>query len=171
MADEEFEVTGIGRSYRSAMAFDATAHWAVRDIPSIFVDEWRELLADADVVVNAWGAVLGGARDDLEAIHVTTLSNLTEAAAGLSLRIVQISAAGASTDASTAFLQTKAQGDQIVARAADWAILRPVTVIAPEAYGTALLRAGAALPLALPRMLPDTRIQTISVADSARHAP
>lgn len=168
LADAGFEVTGIGRSHNSAMAAGPTASWVIRDIPSISVDEWREVLADVDVVVNASGALQDGARDDLEAIHVTSMSNLTNAAVGRPLRIVQISAAGASTDASTAFLRTKAQGDQIVARAADWVILRPVLVISPEAYGgTALLRAAAALPLTLPQMLPDTRIQTVSVADVA----
>lgn len=168
LADAGFEVTGIGRSHSAAMAVDGTARWAIRDIPSISVDEWRALLGDTDVVVNASGALQDGARDDLDAIHVATMSNLTEAAAGLPLRIIQISAAGASAKATTAFFRTKAQGDQIVSRAADWVILRPVLVISPEAHGgTALLRAAAALPLALPRMLPDTRIQTVSVADVA----
>lgn len=168
LAEAGFDVTGIGRSQSSAMAADARAEWVIRDIPSISVDEWRDLLADADVVVNASGALQDGARDDLEAIHVTAMSNLTEAVAGLPLRIIQISAAGTSLDATTAFLRTKAQGDQIVGHAADWVILRPVLVLSPEAYGgTALLRAAAALPFVLPQMLPDTRIQTVSVADVA----
>lgn len=168
LAAAGFEVTGIGRSHHSAMAADATASWVIRNIPSISVDEWRELLADANVVVNASGALQDGVRDDLEAIHVTAMSKLTEAAVGLPLQIVQISAAGASLSASTAFFRTKAQGDQIVMQAPDWVILRPVLVISPEAYGgTALLRAAAAMPLVLPQMLPDTQIQTVSVADVA----
>lgn len=168
LADAGFQVTGMGRSRRSAMAADAAAHWIIRDIPAITRDEWRELLADADVVVNASGALQDGARDDLEAIHVTAISNLTEAAAGLSLRIIQISAAGARKDASTDFFRSKARGDEIIAHAPDWVILRPVLVLSPEAYGgTALLRAAAGLPKLLPRILPDTRIQTVSVTDVA----
>ncbi|RYG89648.1 SDR family oxidoreductase [Loktanella sp. IMCC34160] len=168
LTDAGFEVTGIGRSYRSAMTADATANWVIRDIPSIPVDEWRELLADADVVVNASGALQDGARDDVEAIHVAAIAKLIEAAAGLPIRIIQISAAGAAADATTAFLRSKARGDEIVRLAADWVILRPVLVLSTEAYGgTALLRAAAALPAVLPVIFPDSRIQTVSVTDVA----
>lgn len=168
LAAEGFEVTGLGRSHGSAMAADAGANWVIRDIPAISVAEWRGLLAGVDVVVNASGALQDGARDDLAAIHVTAMSNLTEGAAGLPLRIIQISAAGASPDATTTFLQSKGRGDEIVAQAADWVILRPVLVLSHEAYGgTALLRAAAALPGILPSMLPGTRIQTVNIADLA----
>lgn len=166
LADAGFDVTGIGRSRKSATTADPAADWVIRDIPSITVAEWRELLAGVDVVVNASGALQDGAQDDLEAIHVTAIGNLVAGAAELPLRIVQISAAGASLDASTKFLRSKAQGDQIVVSSSDWVILRPVLVLAHDAYGgTALLRGAAALPMALPRVFPDTRIQTVSIAD------
>ena len=166
LADAGFDVTGLGRSRKSATMADAAADWVIRDIPSITFAEWRELLAGVDVVVNASGALQDGAQDDLEAIHVTAIANLVAGAAELPLRIVQISAAGASLDASTKFLRSKAQGDQIVASSSDWVILRPVLVLAHDAYGgTALLRGAAALPMTLPRILPDTRIQTVSIAD------
>ncbi|WP_233252611.1 SDR family oxidoreductase [Maritimibacter sp. 55A14] len=121
------------------------------------------------MVVNASGALQDGARDNLEAIHVRTVSRLVEAAAGLPLRIVQISAAGVSEEASTAFFRTKARGDATISsRAADWVILRPTLVLSHEAYGgTALLRAAAALPLIAPRILPDAQVQTVHVGDVA----
>lgn len=166
LADDGFDVTGMGRSRKSATMADPAADWVIRDIPSITVAEWRELLAGVDVVVNASGALQDGAQDDLEAIHVTAIGNLVAGAAELPLRIVQISAAGASLDASTKFLRSKAQGDQIVASSSDWVILRPALVLAHDAYGgTALLRGAAGLPMALPRILPDTRIQTVSITD------
>lgn len=160
-----FTVTGIGRSLSAAMASDAAAAWLIRDIPSIDEQEWRRLIAGVDVVVNASGALQDGARDDLQAIHVTAIAQLVAAARGMPVRIVQISAAGASPEASTAFFRTKAAGDAILsAGAADWVILRPTLVLAREAYGgTALLRAAACLPLVQPRVLPNAEVQTVHI--------
>lgn len=165
----DFAVIGIGRSRRAALTADPAAAWVIRDITAIGVSEWREMLAGVDVVVNAAGVLQDGARDDLEAIHVTALSRLVEAAAGLPLRIVQISAAGVAHGASTEFFRSKARGDAILAkRAGDWVILRPVLVLSPEAYGgTALLRGVAGLPWVLPRVLPKARVQTVHVDDLA----
>lgn len=167
LAGAGFAVTGIGRSRRAALAAEPEGDWVIRDIPGITPAEWRTLLEGADVVVNASGTLQDGARDDLEAIHVTALSRLLEGAEGLPLRIVQISAAGAGAQASTGFFRSKARGDAVLmARARDWVILRPVLVIAPEAYGgTALLRGVAGLPLVLPRVLPGAMVQTVHVGD------
>ncbi|OOY05867.1 SDR family oxidoreductase [Thioclava sp. F28-4] len=169
LANAGFEVVGVGRSRQAAMAAAPFADWVIRDIPTITTDEWRALLTGVDVVVNASGALQDGARDDLEAIHVTMISRLVEAAAGRPVRIVQISAAGVSKSASTAFFRTKARGDEILSSGAeDWIILRPTLVLSPDAYGgTALLRAAAALPLVLPRILPDAQVQTVNVGDVA----
>lgn len=169
LADAGFAVTGIGRSRQAALAAFPDANWLIRDIPAITSDEWSALLADADVVVNASGALQDGANDDLQAIHVAAVSNLVNAAAELPLRIIQISAAGVSDDASTAFFITKAKGDAIIAsRAANWVILRPTLVLSHEAYGgTALLRAAAALPMIAPRIMPDAMVQTVYVGDVA----
>jgi hypothetical protein len=87
LAEAGFEVTGIGRSRRSAIAADPAATWVIRDIPTISTEEWRGLLIGVDVVVNASGALQDGAGDDLEAIHVTAVARLVEAAVGTSLRI------------------------------------------------------------------------------------
>jgi uncharacterized protein YbjT (DUF2867 family) len=169
LAAAGFAVTGIGRSERAAQAANPDAAWVIRDIPSISVEEWRRLLADVDVLVNAAGALQDGARDNLEAIHVTAVSRLVEAARDLPLRFVQISAAGVGPDASTKFMRSKARGDAIVAeQLRNWAILRPTLVLSPEAYGgTALLRGAAALPLILPRVLPNAQVQTVHIDDVA----
>lgn len=136
LADAGFAVTGIGRSRRAAFASNPDAAWVIRDITDIQTNEWQDLLADADVVVNASGALQDGARDDLQAIHVTTLSRLVAAARDLPLRIVQISAAGVRPDASTEFLRSKARGDAILTTGAEnWVILRPTLVLSTEAYG------------------------------------
>ncbi|SLN33587.1 hypothetical protein TRL7639_01492 [Falsiruegeria litorea R37] len=162
-----FDVVGIGRSRSAAAASGGTNAWIIRDIPSITVDQWREFLTGVDVVVNASGALQDGLRDDLEAIHVTAVSRLAQAAADLPVRIIQISAAGVSEQATTAFMRSKARGDKALMQTAqDWVVYRPTLLLAPQAYGgTALLRAVAAVPFVQPIVLPDARIQTVHMDD------
>ncbi|MBJ6133672.1 SDR family oxidoreductase [Ochrobactrum sp. Q0168] len=169
LANSNFEVVGVGRSRHAALAADADGTWLIRDIPTISVDEWQVLLDNVDVIVNAAGALQDGARDGLEAIHVTTVARLVEATKDISLRIVQISAAGVGTEASTEFFRSKARGDEILARSGrDCVILRPTLVLSPDAYGgTALLRGVAGLPLILPRVLPHAQVQTVHIDDVA----
>lgn len=169
LAEAGFEVSGVGRSKRSAFVVAPFAKWTIRDIPTITTEEWLGLLEGVDVVVNASGALQDGAQDDLEAIHVTALARLAEAVAVLPVRVIQISAAGVSETASTTFFRTKAQGDKILSECAkNWIILRPTLVLSQEAYGgTALLRAVAALPLIQPRILAKAQIQTVYVGDVA----
>jgi uncharacterized protein YbjT (DUF2867 family) len=92
------------------------------------------------------------------------------AAAG-GVRVVQVSAAGATAAAPTLFMRSKAAADAALARFdLDWVVLRPGLVLAPQAYGaTALLRALAAWPGALPLPLPlaEARVQTVAVEEVA----
>ncbi len=163
-------VTGVGRSKASARRSGLPIDWRIFDIGTETTDGWREVLKNADVVINAAGALQDGARDHLTAIHETAPRRIAEALAGTSIRFVQISAAGVDVKATTAFFRTKARGDAAL-READvpLVILRPTLVLAPTAYGgTALLRAGAALPWVLPRILPDTQIQCVLIDDLAK---
>lgn len=164
-----FEVVGVGRSVRSARAVDPDGAWIIQNIASATVSDWRTMLDGVDVVVNASGALQGGGKDDLEAIHVTAVKRLVEAAFGLSCRIIQISAAGVSETASTEFFRSKARGEaELVAKAHDYVILRPTLVLSQEAYGgTALLRAAAAIPLIHPQVFAESLIQTVYVQDVA----
>ena len=161
-------VVGVGR-LQAAAAQTPFDEWRLFDIGMRSVADWRQNLQDIDVVVNASGALQDGARDDLVSVHETALRNLGEALAGTSKRIVQISAAGVSEDASTEFFRSKARGEAALRKSgASYVILRPTLVLAPTAYGgTALLRAGAALPLILPRVLPEAQIQCVHVDDLA----
>lgn len=164
-----FHVTAIGRSAASVPSPVPLVDWVIRDVTKISVDEWRALLSGVDVIVNASGALQDGSKDDLEAIHVTTINKLVQGSVGLPVRIVQISAAGVSDEASTRFFRSKARGDAIIReKAADWVILRPTLVLSPEAYGgTALLRAASALPLVVPKVFPNSPVQTVYVGDVA----
>ena len=168
LAEAGFHVVGLGRSRSAAMATAPHQDWIFRDLSSLTVSAWQDILEGVDVVVNAAGALQDGPRDDLDAVHARMPAQLC-AAAPPGLRLVQISAAGVAPDASTEFFRSKARGDAQVAKAAcDWVILRPSLVLASEAYGgTALLRGAAALPGILPEVLPDSLVQTVHIDDLA----
>ena len=159
------EVIGVGRSQRHAKRTDPDIEWIITDIATTSTAAWRDHLAGVDVVINASGLLQGGS--ELHAIHVDALQHLTEALTDAETHLIQISAAGVSDSANTAFFRAKAKGDAILMRSAmAWTILRPTLVLAPQAYGgTALLRAAAAFPLVEPRIFPNTPVQSIHIDD------
>jgi uncharacterized protein YbjT (DUF2867 family) len=169
LQDQGFSVCGVGRNSETAQRTFPDLVWIIRDIAATAVEDWQDILGDADVVVNASGALQGGARDNLFAIHETAVTRIVDALDGSRTRFIQISAAGVSEDAPTEFFRTKAKGDlKIQSSGIDWVILRPVLVIGAQAYGgTALLRAAAALPIVEANVFPNAQVQTIHVDDLA----
>ncbi len=168
LTEAGYDATGVGRNPKAAARFPQHL-WKHRDLTSLRADQWAALLQDTDVVVNATGALQDGARDSLSRIHVDVVQHLASAAAHTRTRVIQISAAGVSPNADTAFFRTKAEGDALLSSSqADHVILRPTLVLGREAYGgSALLRALAALPAVLPRVFDDSHIQTVALADVA----
>lgn len=162
-----YSVTGIGRSLESGRKLFPGLDWIRRDFAQTSVEDWKDLFAGLDVVVNASGALQDGARDNLAAIHQTAVERICEALTGSGTRLVHISAAGVSENAPTDFFRTKARGDAaIMASRTDWIILRPVLVLGSDAYGgTALLRAAAALPCAGAKLFQEAEVQTVHVDD------
>lgn len=162
-----FDVTGVGRSRAAAAQCNLDVSWVFADIATTPVDNWKRIFRDVSVVVNASGALQDGPNDDLSAIHDVAVGHMLDALGGSAARFIQISAAGAVLDAPTAFFRTKARGDARVQRSGiDWIVLRPVLVFGAQAYGgTALLRAGAAMPLAEPVVFETAPIQAIHVND------
>lgn len=163
------EVTGLGRSAEQGRRLFPQATWRAADIAGLqHAAAWRPLLDGVEVVVNAAGALQDGGRDNLAAVHDAGIAAMVSAceAARVS-RIVQISAVGASADASTEFMRSKARGDAAVrAGTTDWVILRPGLVLSPNAYGgSALIRMLAAFPLVSPIAMPDARVQTVAISD------
>lgn len=165
-----FKVTGIGRSLSAGLRCDPSIDWLERDIATVAAKQWSQDLAAADVIVNASGALQGGARDSLRGIHETAISRLIEALSGSAARFIQISAAGVSDTAGTEFMRSKMRGDTLLmASDLNWVILRPSVVIGAQAYGgTALLRASAALPVVGMRVHPEAPFQTVSIEDVAQ---
>ncbi|RCK30803.1 SDR family oxidoreductase [Thalassospira lucentensis] len=165
-----FDVTGVGRSLEKGRRSNDQVKWHAVDIGTASAAEWKERLRDADIIVNAAGALQDGARDDLNAIHVNSIENITQALAGTAVTFIQVSAAGASEQASTEFMRSKARGDNVLMNSQlNWHVLRPTLVISRDAYGgTALLRAAAAFPLVNIQIFPDAQIQTVSIDDLTR---
>jgi uncharacterized protein YbjT (DUF2867 family) len=166
-------VTGLGRRVGAARRARPHMAWVACDIAGCTSPaDWVALIAGMDVVVNCAGALQDGPRDDVRAVQETAMLALWQAcAAAGTRRVVQVSAAGATADAPTLFMRSKATADAALAgHDIDWVVLRPGLVWAPTAYGgTALLRALAAWPGVLPLPLPlaDARLQTIAVEDVA----
>jgi uncharacterized protein YbjT (DUF2867 family) len=129
---------------------------------------WTQFLDGIDIVVNASGALQDGSRDNLAQIHDLAIGALAAAceACGIT-RLIQISAPGATLDATTEFMRSKARGDDAIKRSAiDWVIFRPGLVIGPNAYGgSALIRMMAAVPLVNALALADQRVQTVAMSD------
>lgn len=162
-----FDVSGVGRDRAIAMRVLPQVDWHICDLTKLDHAQWQALTKDVDVVINAAGALQDGGGTNLSAIHEDMPRALCAALAGSEVRVVQISAAGVSTEASTEFFRSKARGDAaLIASGIDHVVLRPTLVLGHAAYGgTALLRAAAALPLVDWQMMADSQVQIVALPD------
>ena len=164
-------VIGVGRDAVAARQVHPRLDWRLADMRQLTrAEAWTPLLANVDAVVNCSGALQDGPADDLSAVQHNAVAALAETCAARGIRIVQISAIGATHDAPTAFMRTKALGDDAIRKSgAAFVILRPGLVLSQQSYGgTALLRMLATVPLVQPLALPNAKIQTVSNDDVAR---
>ncbi|MEP3347350.1 MAG: SDR family oxidoreductase [Litoreibacter sp.] len=164
-------VTGLGRNPATAQKVLPNVPWRIADMAALTsAQDWPAHLSDADVVINCTGALQDGPQDDLEAVHHHALKALSLACAAHDVQLVQISAIGATLDAATNFMASKARGDAAIkASGCHHQILRPGLVLSDTAYGgTAMLRMLAAVPLIQPLAFADAPIQTVSTTDIAR---
>lgn len=130
--------------------------------------DWTPLLAGVDAVVNCVGVLQDGGGDDTRAAHVEGPRALIVAceAAGVR-RLIHLSAVGADEAAGTAYARTKAETETMLAVSAlDWLILRPSLVIGRGAFGgTGMVRALAAMPLAIPVVGGDQAVRPVPMGD------
>jgi nucleoside-diphosphate-sugar epimerase len=134
--------------------------------------DWYKRLADVDAVVNAAGIFRSGPANGFERVHVSGPHALFEAcAAARILKVIQISALGASPAAQTRFHATKHEADKgFLALAKEqnlpgWTVIRPSLVIGRGGKSTALFAALAALPWP-PRLGDGTwEVQPIHISD------
>jgi len=124
-----------------------------------------------DIVVNCLGVLQDGPGSDTRAVHRDFVERLLQAIwdSGRTVRFIHISIPGAAGDDRTAFSVSKREAERLITSSGiAYAILRPGFVIATSAYGgSAMIRALAALPLALPATLSATPFQPVAVEDVA----
>ncbi|MDF9303379.1 SDR family oxidoreductase [Tritonibacter mobilis] len=164
-------IIGLGRDSDTGKRVIPTIDWLPADLRSLTkASAWQPFLEGINAVVNCSGALQDGPEDDLEVVHHHAVAALAEACATSQVKLVQISAVGASEDAATPFLASKGRGDAAVQRAGkDHHIFRPGLVLARHSYGgTTMLRMLAAFPLVQPLAVPDAKIQTVALDDVAK---
>ncbi len=163
-------ITGLGRDIHTGQRVLPSIRWQSSDLRALTdTRDWLPFLEDIDTVVNCSGALQEGPDDDLEAVHHHAISALAKACASADIKIVQISAVGASLEAPTSFLASKARGDDALRKSGvRHCIFRPGLVLAPHSYGgTTMLRMLAAFPAIQPISMAQARIQTVSLEDVA----
>jgi uncharacterized protein YbjT (DUF2867 family) len=135
-------------------------------------EDWSEALRGCDAVVNCAGILQGTRAQSMRAIHAAAPIALFRACERAGVRrVVQVSAISAERAAGTEYAASKLEADEFLrSTSLDWVVLRPSLVFTRGAYGgTALFRAMAALPFAIP--VPgsgEQRFQPIHVRDLAR---
>jgi len=164
------ETVGWGRSAALGRKLLPDAQWIAGDLRHMASPaDWNDVLAGVDAVVNASGALQDGADGRLGQVQGRAIVALIDACAAAGIRrFVQISAPGATADADTGFMASKAVADAYLrASGLDWTILRPALVIGRNAYGgTALLRALAAFPVQL-TVHGDSLVQCVALDEVA----
>jgi uncharacterized protein YbjT (DUF2867 family) len=116
-------------------------------------EAWLPRLGGVDAVINCAGILQGTRGQSIEAVHYLGPKALFDACAACGVRrVIQISAISAEAAAGTAYARTKRRADDYLRGLdLDWVVLRPSLVYGSGAYGgTSLLRALAALPVAIP---------------------
>ncbi|OWV74155.1 oxidoreductase [Rhizobium sp. N122] len=164
-------VTGLGRNPMRARLKQPAIEWRRGDLSRMTKPEdWQDLLKDRQAVVNCAGALQDGLSDDLSATQAEAMLALYAAAKRTSQPlIVQISARTAGAAGDLPFLATKRRADEALAASGlPHLILRPALVLGRNAHGgSSLLRALAALPLALPLVHAESPVETLPVDDVA----
>ncbi|MBB4185586.1 uncharacterized protein YbjT (DUF2867 family)/uncharacterized membrane protein [Sinorhizobium terangae] len=174
LVDDGHQVTGLGRDPSRAAVKMPVFRWIRADLAGMTASgNWRDALEGQDVVVNCAGALQDGLSDDLVATQENAMLALYEAARDSGLRlVVQVSAETEGAASDLAFLATKRRADAALASSGlPFVILRPALVIGRNAHGgSALLRALAALPFAIPLVHAENSVATVALDDVANTA-
>lgn len=171
LTDEGHQVTGLGRDPARAARKMPQLRWLRADLAQMTRSgNWRDVLVGQDVVVNCAGALQDGLSDDIAATQEQAMLALYEAARDCRIRlVVQISAETENAGHDLPFLATKRRADAaLIASGLPHVILRPALVLGRNAHGgSALLRALAALPFAIPLIHAGSPVATVALADVA----
>jgi uncharacterized protein YbjT (DUF2867 family) len=153
LARDGFLVVPIARHFSAAQrnAFGKIA--IERPFVALDTEVLAQIFAEKkiELVVNCVGVLQDGPRGGTQAVHRDFVARLVETIRRGGGMLIHVSIPGNAEDDRTAFSRTKREAERLIASATiPSVILRPGFVVAPRAYGgSALLRALAALPLAL----------------------
>ena len=111
--------------------------------------EWRRLLRDVEVVVNAVGILRERGRwESFERMHCEAPAALAGACAKLGVRLVHVSMAGLHDWAQSRFLESKLAGERAVAASgADYSVVRPAMLFGEGGFAVRWLQRIAAWPV------------------------
>ena len=169
LQSEGFPVLALARRFTTAQR-QALRRPIERPLVEAPAADLARLLADegASIVVNCIGVLQDSGKGTAQVVHRDFAARLAEATRGRLL--VQISIPGRETDDRTPFSTTKREAERVIAENAEaFAILRPGFVWAPAAFGgSALIRALAMLPVALPTREAASPFAATDVRDIAR---
>jgi uncharacterized protein YbjT (DUF2867 family) len=166
-----FGVVAVARKFTASQASDALD----LEMPLLTMDSaaLARLIGEhaIDVVVNCLGVLQDGPGSAARAVHRDFVERLLQAikTGGRAIRLIHFSIPGSAKDDHTAFSATKREAEgMIAASGVRYAILRPGFVIASAAFGgSAMVRAFAAMPLALPAAESEKPFQPVAVEDIA----
>ena len=173
-ARKAFAVVAIARRFTPVQAALFGGNGVVRPITELSAAELGDMLraCAVDIVVNCLGVLQDGPRGSTVEVHQGFVARLVEAI-GMQAKpmlLMHVSVPGDDEDDTTAFSRTKRAGERLVAASGlPFVILRPGFVVAPAAYGgSALVRALAALPFALPDKFGTRPFAATAMGDIAR---
>lgn len=174
LAREGFPVAAVARRFTPAQAALFGPQALTCSLADLTAAELGGMLrrCGADVVVNCLGVLQDGPRGSTSDIHEGFVGRLVEATRmqDKPVLLVHVSVPGRDEDDATAFARTKRAGERLVAASGlPFVVLRPGFVVAPAAYGgSALIRALAACPVALPEAMGARPFAAVSVEDITR---
>jgi uncharacterized protein YbjT (DUF2867 family) len=132
----------------------------------ITVNDWKGMLSNVDVAINAVGIIREHGRQSFEALHERGPKALFTACTEANIQVIQISALGADNAATSRYhLSKKAADDYLLSITSKAVIVQPSLIYGPGGTSAGLFNLLASLP-AIP--LPgagDQKIQPIHISD------
>jgi uncharacterized protein YbjT (DUF2867 family) len=166
-----FPVVAIARRFSQGQKIELGENAVEYEIVASGADALVDILSrrSVDILVNCIGVLQDSARGKTDAVHGDFVADLL---AALSSRpnpalLIHLSVPGRKDEDPTPFSRSKREAERLISQSpVPFVILRPGFVIAPAAYGGgALIRALAALPIALPSEAAGSPFATIDIAD------
>jgi uncharacterized protein YbjT (DUF2867 family) len=155
------EVVSLHRAGSAARDSHNRLHWVAGRWGRLEATSWQGM----DVAINAVGLLREEKGATFSSVHVEGLKDAMGACDAP--RWIQISALGASFDAPTAFLRTKAEADAWLMTQRSTCVLRPSVVYGPGDFSMAFLQRLARLPITPLPMGGAMRLQPLYVGDLA----